>query len=222
MLIVAVCLSLALDSAVPAALDAEIRFDEVETLIRAERWSKAGRLLDKELRALVTVGGEMDGGDLMHAVRLRALIEAGRGADEKAEWWWHAGLNLQSEGSESVLDLVDARVAAKLRSIKVRPSRPPDKTARPKPGRDSQRPSRAGSSLFTLANQRLRGKVVFEIEIGPNGGLRKPLLMESTLPGVAVYAALESQVGVRFPIEWRRGLGEGSTITVQVNFRGGL
>lgn len=222
MLITAVCLSLALVSAAPMAGAAEIRFDEIETLIRAERWSKAGRLLDKELRALLTAGGDMDGGDLMHAVRLRALIEAGRGADEKAEWWWHAGLNLQSEGSESVLDLVDEKVAAKLRTIRVRPSRPPEKGARPKPGRDSQKPGHASSAIFSLANQKLRGKVVFEIELGPNGGLRKPLLMESTLPGMAVYAALDSQVGVRFPIEWRRGFEEGSTITVQVNFRGGL
>ena len=85
----------------------------------------------------------------MHAIRLRALIEAGRGADEKAEWWWHAGLNLQSEGSDSVFGLVDDEIAAKLRTIKVRPSRPPEKSARPKPGRDSQRP--AAQALLSSA-----------------------------------------------------------------------
>ena len=206
------CLLLALSAPQEAPA---VRFDQVESHLRAERWAKARKVMHRDIRALIAEGGAMDGGDLMKAVRYRALIEAGAENHEAAEWWWHIGLNLQSEGAKDVLALVRPEIAATLEPITVRPSRPPEKIDLPKL---KDRPNEVGSTLFRIANQKLSGVAQFEIWLGPRGEFRKPLLIEATVPTAGIYAALDNQEKVRFPMEWRRLLGD--TVNLRINFRG--
>lgn len=198
------------------APDLDPRFRDIETSIHAEKWKKADKQLRRLVEDVIRDGGQMDGDHLMRGVRLRALIEAGRGREESAAWWWHAGLNLRSEGADKVLDLVTAELAAGLRNMQVRPSRPPEPVQMPKI--TNPRTGGAVSSVYSLASRNFSGIVKFELELGPRGELGRPLLVEATVPTAGIYAALDKLDGERMPMEARRFMGD--TCHVSTRFLG--
>ena len=198
------------------APDLEPRFRDIEASIHAEKWKKADKQLRRLVEDVIRDGGQMDGDHLMRGVRLRALVEAGRGREESAAWWWHAGLNLRSEGAAEVLDLIPAKLAAGLRNIQVRPSRPPGPVQMPKIS--NRHTGGAMSPVYLLASRHFAGIVKFELELGPRGELSRPLLVEATVPTVGIYAALDKLDGERMPMEARRFMGD--TCHVSTRFLG--
>lgn len=191
---------------------------KVEVHIQAEKWSQAEKALRREMRGAINQGGALDGGHLVDAVRYRAIIEAGQGRLDMAAWWWHAGLNLQSHGADEVLETLPEEIAGLLRPIKVRVSRPPAPVDLPKL-KKHQQPQAVQSRLFTLANQRMKGYVKFEVEVGERGEPLKPLLLEASIPTAGVYAALEKLTGTRFPAIWVPKLGPTHNISFRLTGR---
>ena len=58
-----------------------------------------------------------------------------------------------------------------------------------------------------------------EAEVGSKGEVKKPLLIESSVPVAGYYAALDHYMDHRIPIEWRRNLDR--TVNLVVRYRGG-
>lgn len=177
-------------------------FAEVRNHIDSGSWRKARNQLNDSMLSVIKEGGSLDGGDLVQAIRLRAVIEAGAGQEKDAAFWWHIGLNLHADKAESVLTLLSEEKAATLRAIRVRPHLPPVPRGHPK-GRG---PGRRGSSLYTTAGSRFHGEVKFEGLID-GARVKEPLLVEATVPTAGVYAALEELVAVRMSARSRSGPG---------------
>ncbi len=201
-------LALALTAADPPPVD----FSEVRDHIHNTEWSKARRVLNRMMMEVVEGGGRIDGGDLVQAVRLRALIESGDGNPEDAVFWWHAGLNLYSDKAESFLELVSSDVAEPLRAIQVRPSDPP-KPLKIKPVKHL--PSKP-TALERLARQKLSGMVKIEALVDTRPSL--PLLIEATSPTAGVYVALDMVSRHRILQKLRVQLG--TTQNHFIRFRG--
>ncbi len=122
-------------------------FAEVRNHIDRGSWKKARRELNGNMLDLIKEGGSLDGGDLVQAIRLRAIIEAGAGHEKGAAFWWHIGLNLHADKAESMLTLLSDEKAAVLRAIQVRLHQPPEPGGYP----TGRGPGRRGSSLYTTA-----------------------------------------------------------------------
>ncbi len=175
-------------------------FAEVRAHIDQASWKRARNQLNGDMLSVIKDGGSLDGGDLVQAIRLRAVIEAGAGHEEDAAFWWHIGLNLHADKAESALTLLPDEKAAALRAIQVRAHQPPEPRGYPK-GRGQ---GRRGSSLYTAAGSRFHGEVKFEGLIdGPR--VKEPLLVEATVPTAGVYAALEELAAVRLSARSRSG-----------------
>lgn len=203
-----------------AAEAAGISFETVREHVLEAQWKKARSALQAEMLDLVKNREGMDGADLMRAIRYRAIIEAGAGDFEAAKWWWHAGLNLQTEGASPWLELLPDSAAQELASVEVRPMAPKVELEGGLPKtRKGDRPSKTTSLVYRRAYTAYSGVVSFQVRMGVEGRFLEPLIESSTASSsVCVYAALAKMDGVRFPMSWRRGRPE--TFTVEVKFRG--
>ena len=196
-------------------------FDEVRKLVHEQEWRKARRVLHGELKRVIETKSAMDGADLMRAIRYRAVIEAGLGNTPGAEWWWHAGLNLQSEGAAPWLDFLPEDRAEPLARMQVRALAPKAKHSgkRPDPKKGEQ-PTGTKSALHSRANKVFLGDVKFQVRLTERGRFAEPLLESSTASSaVCVYAALDKIGETIYPKSWRRNHPE--FFSISVGFLGG-
>ena len=190
----------------------DIDWSEVRLRIEKGKWKKGFKALDeivrKEIRT-VGFGRGMSEADLVAAVRYRALLEAGGGRQQNAAYWWHAGLQLDSEGASELLAWAPDKVAAKLKDLQLRPPESPPRSSLTQVS-GQENPSRSApakaSTLFSLADLHLDGHVILELWLG-NPQVERPLISEVTTDRVGIYVALDHTVLLYVPQQNRARMG---------------
>ena len=172
--------------------------------VQKKKWRKGLKVLDEQIKEAVR-SRHLGKSEVVDAIRLRALLEAGQDRLPAARFWWHAGLNLNAEGANEVLNLAPEEVVAALRGMEVRPRDPPLRSsltqvmARPQAG--------APSTLYSLANRHLDGHVKYELKLG-DPHVEQPLFVESTADPLAIYVALDHMVTLYLTAEYRQHKGK--------------
>ena len=213
-------MALPAEARVSRVVERRPHLDAIRAQLDLGEWKEAGRLISRAEQEILEGSRPMrdDDRDLAELALYLAVVEANRGDEDAAEWYWYLALNLhQPTAYRDVSAWGEA--AAVLGAIEVRDlGRDPKgiKTFKPYPGRDFKEPKmpelRLPSSLTSSHATDDVDAVLIEVFLDERGVVHSPRRMGRLKVPILFYS-----LGVQmFEKKWKPARSEGEPVPMLV------